>query len=380
MNASKEGAAPLRAPPADCAGEAGARKDLRTAWPGIIERYRRYLPVTDKTPVVTLLEGNTPLLPAPRLAEATDPSLSIYLKCEGFNPTGSFKDRGMTLAMSKAVEAGSRAVICASTGNTSASAAAFAARAGLRAFVMVPRGSVALGKLSQAAIHGARVLMVEGTFDQALDIVRRIAESHPVTLVNSVNPFRLEGQKTGAFEVVDQLGRAPDYHLIPVGNAGNITAYWRGYREYHRDGKIDSLPRMVGFQAAGAAPMYENRIIEEPRTVATAIKIGNPASWGPALEAVKDSRGWIDIVTDEEILRAYRMLAREEGIFMEPASAATVAGLVKIVKAGRIESGSTLVLTLTGHGLKDPDTALESASRPTSVPASLDAVLAQLGL
>ena len=380
MNASKGGSAPLRAAPADCAGEAGARKDLPTAWPGIIERYRRYLPVTDKTPVVTLLEGNTPLLPAPRLAEATDPSLSIYLKCEGFNPTGSFKDRGMTLAMSKAVEAGSRAVICASTGNTSASAAAFAARAGLRAFVMVPRGSVALGKLSQAAIHGARVLMVEGTFDQALDIVRRIAESHPVTLVNSVNPFRLEGQKTGAFEVVDQLGRAPDYHLIPVGNAGNITAYWRGYREYHRDGKIDSLPRMVGFQAAGAAPMYENRIIEEPRTVATAIKIGNPASWVPALEAVKDSRGWIDIVTDEEILRAYRMLAREEGIFMEPASAATVAGLVKIVKAGRIESGSTLVLTLTGHGLKDPETALESASRPTSVPASLDAVLAQLGL
>ena len=329
---------------------------------------------------MTLLEGNTPLLPAPRLAEATDPSLSIYLKCEGFNPTGSFKDRGMTMAISKAVEAGSRAVICASTGNTSASAAAFAARAGLRAFVMVPRGSVALGKLSQAAIHGARVLMMDGNFDQALDIVRRIAESHPVTLVNSVNPFRLEGQKTGAFEVVDQLGRAPDYHLIPVGNAGNITAYWRGYREYHRDAKIDSLPRMVGFQAAGAAPMYENRVIEEPRTVATAIKIGNPASWGPALEAVKDSRGWIDIVTDEEILRAYRMLAREEGIFMEPASAATVAGLVKVVKAGRIEPGSTLVLTLTGHGLKDPDTALESASRPTSVPASLDAVLAQLGL
>jgi threonine synthase len=350
------------------------------AWPGVIERYRRYLPVSDTTPIVTLLEGNTPLVPAPRLAEATDPSLAIFLKCEGFNPTGSFKDRGMTMAMSKAVEAGSRAVICASTGNTSASAAAFAARAGLRAFVMVPRGSVALGKLSQAAIHGAKVLMVEGSFDQALDIVRRIAETHPVTLVNSVNPFRLEGQKTGAFEVVDQLGRAPDYHLIPVGNAGNITAYWRGYREYHRDGKIGSLPRMIGFQAAGAAPIYENRVIEEPRTVATAIKIGNPASWGPALEAMKDSHGWIDIVTDEEILRAYRMLAREEGIFMEPASAATVAGLIKIVKAGRIEPGSTLVLTLTGHGLKDPDTALESATRPTSVPASLDAVLAQLGL
>ena len=370
MRTSKEGAA-------ECGGDAGAR---HAVWPGVIERYREYLPVTETTPIVTLLEGNTPLVPAPRLAEATDPSLSIYLKCEGFNPTGSFKDRGMTMAISKAVEAGSRAVICASTGNTSASAAAFAARAGLRAFVMVPRGSVALGKLSQAAIHGARVLMVEGSFDQALDIVRRIAESYPVTLVNSVNPFRLEGQKTGAFEVVDQLGRAPDYHLIPVGNAGNITAYWRGYREYHRDAKIGSLPRMVGFHAAGAAPIYENRVIDEPRTVATAIKIGNPASWGPALEALRDSRGFLDVVTDEEILRAYRMLAREEGIFMEPASAATVAGLVKVVKEGRIEPGSTLVLTLTGHGLKDPDTALESASRPASVPASLDAVLAQLGL
>jgi threonine synthase len=351
-----------------------------SAWPGVIERYREFLPVTDRTPVVTLREGNTPLVPAPRLAEATDPRLSIYLKCEGFNPTGSFKDRGMTMAISKALEAGSRAVICASTGNTSASAAAFAARAGVRAVVMVPRGAVALGKLSQAAIHGAKVLTVEGSFDQALSIVRQIAERHPVTLVNSVNPFRLEGQKTAAFEIVDQLGRAPDYHLIPVGNAGNITAYWRGYREYHRAGRAKALPRMVGFQAAGAAPIYENRIIEEPRTIATAIRIGNPANWGPALEAMKDSSGWIDVVSDEEILRAYRMLAREEGIFMEPASAATVAGLIKSVKAGRFEPGSTLVLTLTGHGLKDPDTALESASRPTTVPPQLDAVLAQLGL
>jgi threonine synthase len=349
-------------------------------WRGVIEEYRDFLPVTDKTPIVTLYEGNTPLVPAPRLAEATDSRMEIYLKCEGFNPTGSFKDRGMTLAISKALETGSRAVICASTGNTSASAAAFAARAGIRAFVVVPKGAVALGKLSQAAIHGARVLTVEGNFDQTLTIVRQIAERHPVTLVNSVNPFRLEGQKTGAFEVCDQLGRAPDYHLIPVGNAGNITAYWRGYREYHRASRVTELPRMVGFQAAGAAPIYENRVIEEPRTVATAIKIGNPASWGPALEAVKDSRGWIDIVTDEEILRAYRMLAREEGIFMEPASAATVAGLVKSVKAGRFEPGSTVVLTLTGHGLKDPDTALESASRPTAVPPQLDAVLGQLGL
>jgi threonine synthase len=350
------------------------------SWRGVIEEYRDFLPVTDKTPVVTLFEGNTPLIPAPRLAEATDSRMEVYLKCEGFNPTGSFKDRGMTVAISKALEMGSRAVICASTGNTSASAAAFAARAGIRAFVMVPKGSVALGKLSQAAIHGARVLTVEGNFDQALTIVRQIAERHPVTLVNSVNPFRLEGQKTGAFEVCDQLGRAPDYHLIPVGNAGNITAYWRGYREYHRAGRVTELPRMVGFQAAGAAPIYENRVIDEPRTVATAIKIGNPASWGPALEAMKDSRGWIDIVTDEEILRAYRMLAREEGIFMEAASAATVAGLIKSVKGGRLEPGSTVVLTLTGHGLKDPDTALESASRPTAVPPHIDAVLAQLGL
>jgi threonine synthase len=350
------------------------------AWRGVIEEYRDFLPVTDKTPIVTLFEGNTPLVPAPRLAEATDARMQIYLKCEGFNPTGSFKDRGMTVAISKALETGARAVICASTGNTSAAAAAFAARAGIRAFVMVPKGSVALGKLSQAAIHGAKVLMVEGNFDQALTIVRQIAERYPVTLVNSVNPFRLEGQKTAAFEVCDQLGRAPDYHLIPVGNAGNITAYWRGYREYHRAGRVKELPRMVGFQAAGAAPIYENRVVEEPRTVATAIKIGNPASWGPALEAMKDSRGWIDIVTDEEILRAYRLLAREEGIFMEAASAATVAGLIKLAKAGRFEPGSTLVLTLTGHGLKDPDTALESASRPTVVPPRVDAVLAQLGL
>jgi threonine synthase len=353
---------------------------MTTAWRGVIQQYRDFLPVSSRTPVVTLLEGNTPLVPAPRLAAATDPSLHIYLKCEGFNPTGSFKDRGMTLAISKALEAGARAVICASTGNTSASAAAFAARAGVNAFVMVPRGGVAIGKLSQAAIHGARVLLVEGNFDEALAVVTQIAERYPVTLVNSINPFRLEGQKTAAFEVVDQLGRAPDYHLIPVGNAGNITAYWRGYKEYQRAGRAKELPRMIGFQAAGAAPIYENRVIKEPRTVATAIKIGNPASWGPALEAVKDSGGAIEIVTDEEILGGYRLLAREEGIFMEPASAASVAGLLKLARARRFEPGSTLVLTLTGHGLKDPDTALESASRPTTVPPDLAAVLGQLGL
>ena len=349
-------------------------------WHGVIERYREFLPVSEKTPIVTLHEGNTPLILASRLAESLDPRLTIYLKCEGFNPTGSFKDRGMTVAISKALEEGARAVICASTGNTSAAAAAYAARAGIKAFVMVPKGAVAIGKLSQAAIHGARVLTVDGNFDQALALVTEIAASRPITLVNSINPFRLEGQKTAAFEVVDQLGRAPDYHLIPVGNAGNITAYWRGYREYHQVGKAKERPRMVGFEAAGAAPIYENRVIPEPKTVATAIRIGNPANWGLAAEAVQDSGGFIEVVTDEEILKAYRLLAREEGIFMEPASAASVAGLVKMVHQGRFEPGSTLVLTLTGHGLKDPDTALESAPRPVTVPLDLGAVLAQLGL
>jgi threonine synthase len=349
-------------------------------WPGILEQYRRFLPVGERTPVVTLQEGNTPLLEAPRLTEAAGGGVRVYVKCEGFNPTGSFKDRGMTLAISKALEEGSRAVICASTGNTSASAAAYAARAGLRAFVVVPKGAVALGKLSQAAIHGARVLMVDGSFDQALALVKEIAASHPVTLVNSINPFRLEGQKTAAFEVVDQLGRAPDYHLIPVGNAGNISAYWRGYREYCAAGMSKSLPRMAGFQAAGAAPIVENRVIAEPRTVATAIRIGNPASWQPAVLAVRESEGWIDAVTDEEIVHAYRLLAREEGIFMEPAAAAAVAGLFKSAKAGRLESGATCVLTLTGHGLKDPESALGAATRPVTVPPRLDAVLAAMNL
>src|SRR5438445_1235127 len=347
-------------------------------WRGVIEEYRDRLPVSATTPVVTLGEGGTPLVRSDRLSEET--GCEVFLKFEGANPTGSFKDRGMTLAISKALEVGSKAVVCASTGNTSASAAAYAGKAGLTCAVLVPAGKVAAGKMAQTLVHGARVLEIEGNFDAALGVARELAERYPVTLVNSLNPFRLQGQKTGAFEVCDVLGRAPDYHLIPVGNAGNITAYWRGYREYHRAGRVKELPRMVGFQAAGAAPIYENHVIEEPRTVATAIKIGNPASWGPALEAMKDSRGWIDIVTDEEILRAYRLLAREEGIFMEPASAATVAGLIKLVKAGRFEPGSTLVLTLTGHGLKDPDTALESASRPTAVPPRVDAVLAQLGL
>jgi len=349
-------------------------------WPGVVAHYRAFLPVGDRTPVVTLREGNTPLLDAPRLAEVVGGGLRVYLKCEGFNPTGSFKDRGMTLAISKALEEGARAVICASTGNTSASAAAYAARAGLRAFVIVPRGAVALGKLSQAAIHGATVLMVDGSFDQALGLVREIAATRPVTLVNSLNPYRLEGQKTAAFEVVDQLGRAPDYHLIPVGNAGNITAYWKGYKEYGAAGRTRGLPRMVGFQAAGAAPLVENRVIPEPKTVATAIRIGNPASWQPAVAALRESGGWVDAVTDEEILHAYRLLAREEGIFMEPASAAAVAGLLKAAKGGRLDSGATCVLTLTGHGLKDPESALGAATRPLTVPPRLEAVLAAMGL
>jgi threonine synthase len=349
-------------------------------WPGVVEHYRRFLPVSEQTPVITLQEGNTPLLEAPRLAEAAGGGLRVFLKCEGFNPTGSFKDRGMTLAVSKAVQAGTRAVICASTGNTSASAAAYAARAGLRAFVVIPKGAVALGKLSQALIHGATVIMVEGSFDQALDIVRQIAAAHPVTLVNHLNPHRVEGQKTGAFEVVDQLGRAPDYHLIPVGNAGNITAYWKGYKEYCGAGLAGTLPRMAGFQAAGAAPLVENRVIPEPRTVATAIRIGNPASWQSAVQAIRESEGWVDAVTDEEILRAYRQLAREEGIFMEPASAAAVAGLLKSAKAGRLQSGATCVLTLTGHGLKDPESALGAATRPVTVPPRLDAVLSAMSL
>jgi len=350
------------------------------AWSGVVAHYRAFLPVSDRTPIVTLQEGWTPLLEAPRLAEAVGEGLRVFLKCEGFNPTGSFKDRGMTLAISKALEAGSRAVLCASTGNTSASAAAYAARAGLRAFVLVPKGAVAIGKLSQALIHGASVLMLEGGFDAALAIVKAIAETRPVTLVNSINPYRLDGQKTAAYEVVDQLGQAPDYHLIPVGNAGNITAYWRGYQEYHRAGRAAGLPRMVGFQAAGAAPIVENRVIPEPKTVATAIRIGNPANWQAAVAAVRESQGWVQAVTDEEILQAYRRLAREEGVFVEPASAAAAAGLLKAGKEGRFEPGATLVLTLTGHGLKDPESALGAATRPPTVPATLEAVLAAMGL
>ena len=351
-------------------------------WRGVIEEYRDFLPVSDKTPVVTLFEGNTPLVPAPRLAEATDARMQIYLKCEGFNPTGSFKDRGMTMAMSKALETGARAVICASTGNTSASAAAFAARAGIRAFVMVPKGAIALGKLSQAVMHGARVIQIDGNFDQALRLVRDVKERYPtrLALVNSVNPHRIEGQKTAAFEICDALGRAPDYHLLPVGNAGNITAYWKGYTEYEAAGVIDRLPRMMGFEAAGAAPIVLGRVIDEPRTVATAIRIGNPASWKAAEAARDESGGAIEAISDDDILAAYRLLARSEGVFAEPASAISLAGALRLGASGRLRPRDVLVLTLTGHGLKDPDTAIANSEAALSIPPDLARLAAVLAL
>ncbi|MEW6684134.1 MAG: threonine synthase [Nitrospirota bacterium] len=350
-----------------------------TRWRGVIEQYRELLPVTDRTPIVTLNEGNTPLIETKNLAAAIAPALRLFLKFEGANPTGSFKDRGMTLAISKAAEAGADAVICASTGNTSASAAAYGARAGMRVFVLIPEGKIAMGKLAQAMIHRARVIQVEGNFDEALAIVKGVAERYPVTLVNSINPFRLEGQKTAAFEVCDQLGGAPDVHVLPVGNAGNITAYWRGYREYHACGRVDRLPRMIGFQAAGAAPIVLGHVVEKPRTIATAIRIGNPASWKTAVEAAAESKGQIDLVTDDEIIEAYRMIAGLEGVFCEPASAASVAGVIKLSKAGYFLGGETVVCTLTGHGLKDSDIAMSVSQKPTTIKARLEDVVKVLG-
>jgi threonine synthase len=345
-----------------------------SGWPGVVESYREFLPVSPSTPVVTLLEGGTPLLEAPRLSERV--GARVYLKLEGMNPTGSFKDRGMTLAISKAVEEGAKAVVCASTGNTSASAAAYASRAGLTCAVLIPEGHIALGKLAQALIHGAKVLQVRGNFDEALSIVRRLGESAPVTVVNSVNPHRIDGQKTAAFEIVDALGDAPDVHCIPVGNAGNITAYWRGYCEYHNAGRSTKLPRMLGFQAAGAAPIVEGHAIENPETVASAIRIGNPASWYAATAASSESGGSISAVTDEEILAAYRFLASEESVFCEAASAASVAGLLK----SEVPPSSVVVCVVTGHGLKDPDLAISQISVPATVEADYSAVLAAMGL
>lgn len=354
---------------------------------GIIEKYKQYLPVTDKTPIVTLNEGNTPLVRAYYIENLVGKGVEVYLKCEGLNPTCSFKDRGMTLAVSKAVEEGSKAVICASTGNTSASAASYAARAKIKCVVLIPEGSIALGKLAQALIHGARVIAVNGNFDDCLNLVKEITEKYPITLVNSINPYRIEGQKTGAFEICDLLGEAPEYHAIPVGNAGNITAYWKGYKEYKEKGKIKKLPKMIGFQAEGASPIVKGHVVKDPKTIATAIKIGNPASWKEAEKARDESGGLIEAVTDNEILDAYKILASKEGVFVEPASAASVAGVLKKAKEGYFDIRHTtddiqkrkIICVLTGHGLKDPDRAIDSIEKPKVLPAKLEAVVKEIG-
>lgn len=342
---------------------------------GIIERYQEYLPVTDRTPIISLNEGNTPLI----LAEALPHELGIenirlYYKFEGLNPTGSFKDRGMTLAISKAMEEEAEAVMCASTGNTSASAAAYASRCGLKCYVLIPEGKIAKGKLLQAYRYGAKVIMVKGNFDQALELVKAMTQDKKITLVNSINPYRIEGQKTAAFEIVDDLGDAPEYHAIPVGNAGNITAYWRGYQEYVKAGKSEVLPKMLGFQAAGAAPIVLGKVVANPETIATAIRIGNPASWQGALKARDESGGLIDSVTDEEITKAYRFIAEREGVFAEPASAASVAGVIKLAKKNFFKEGTRVVMTLTGSGLKDPDYALSFDDHIETVEPKLEAV------
>jgi threonine synthase len=347
---------------------------VTAGWRGVIDEYRDFLPVTDRTPVVTLREGGTPLLPAPRLSERV--GADVWLKVEGANPTGSFKDRGMTMAISMAVEEGAKAVVCASTGNTSASAAAYASRAGIACVVLIPDGHIALGKLAQALMHGARVLQVRGNFDQLLTIVRDLPNHAPITVVNSVNPYRIEGQKTGAFEIVDVLGDAPDVHCIPVGNAGNISAYWKGYIQYKEAGRSTKLPKMCGFQAAGAAPIVLGHPVENPETIATAIRIGNPASWYSATAAASESGGSISSVTDDEIIDAYTFLAKEESVFCEAASSASVAGLLK----QGVPAGSKVVCVLTGHGLKDPDLAIQAISVPSVIDLDLDAVLAEISL
>jgi threonine synthase len=348
------------------------------AWRGVIEEYRDRLPVSDRTPVVTLLEGGTPLVPAPTLSKRTD--CDVWLKVEGANPTGSFKDRGMTVAISKAAEEGSRAVICASTGNTSASAAAYAVRAGMLCAVLVPTGKIALGKLAQALVHGARLLEVDGNFDDCLTLARDLADGYPVSLVNSVNAFRIEGQKTAAFEIVDALGDAPDVHCLPVGNAGNITAYWRGYNEDMDAGRSTHRPIMCGFQASGAAPIVTGAPVAKPTTIATAIRIGNPASWQQALAARDESGGVIQSVTDRQILESYRFLAREEGVFVEPSSAASIAGLLQAREQHTLDAGLQIVCTVTGNGLKDPDWAIAGAPKPVTIAADAKAAAAALGL
>jgi len=352
-------------------------------WLGIIDAFRDFMPVTEDTEIVSLAEGNTPLIKASELTAELEVDIDLYLKYDGANPTGSFKDRGMTLAVTKAKEEGSKAIICASTGNTSAAAAAYGARAGLQSIVVVPAGNIALGKMAQALIHGAEVVPIKGNFDQALELVREISDNYPVTLVNSLNPYRIQGQKSAAFEICEQLEKAPDVLAIPVGNAGNITAYWQGFRQYHQAEKIKKLPAMWGFEAAGAAAISRNKIIAEPETVATAIRIGNPVNWEKAVQAAEESRGFISEVTDEEILASYSQIASKTGIFPEPASAASVAGLLKKLSLPENRerlAGSTIVAVLTGHGLKDPDTALAEINEPVPVKAELDKVLAKVGL
>jgi threonine synthase len=348
---------------------------FRSRYTGLIDKYRDRLPVHDDTRIISLGEGNTPLVRLHNLPRHVGTDVDLYVKYEGLNPTSSFKDRGMTLAVTKAVEEGSRAIICASTGNTSASAAAYAARAAITAFVLIPDGKIALGKLAQAMMHGAVVIQIKGNFDAGMQLVKDVAERAPVTIVNSINPYRLQGQKTAAFEIIEELERAPDFHCLPVGNAGNISAHWMGYTEYCEHGIVRTRPKMVGYQASGAAPFLRGHMIDHPETVATAIRIGHPQSWEKAWRAQKESEGWFEECTDEELLEAQRMLAQREGVFCEPASAISVAGVIKDIRSGKIPKLSKVVCTLTGHGLKDPDTAIKQVVRPPiTVEATLESV------
>jgi threonine synthase len=358
--------------------------NIASRYTGLIDKYRDRLPVSDDTRIISLGEGATPLIRLNNLPRLIGRHVDIYVKFEGLNPTGSFKDRGMTMAVTKAVEEGSRAIICASTGNTSAAAAAYAARAGIACFVLIPEGKIALGKLAQAMIHGACVIQIEGNFDAGMALVKEVANEAPVTIVNSINPYRLQGQKTAAFEICEELGAAPDYHCLPVGNAGNITAHWMGYCEYADHGIVNNRPVMVGYQAAGAAPFVAGAMVDHPETVATAIRIGHPQSWDKAWQVQKDSNGWFAAFDDAEILAAQKLLAEKEGVFCEPASATSVAGALHDIKKGRIPEGARVVCTLTGHGLKDPDTAIKQSTAPVvrikaELPAVKQAILANLG-
>ncbi len=348
---------------------------FRPRYTGLIDKYRDRLPVNDDTRIISLGEGNTPLIRLSNIPDIIGKEVDIYVKYEGLNPTGSFKDRGMTMAVTKAVEEGSKAIICASTGNTSAAAAAYASRAGITAFVLIPDGKIALGKLAQAMMHGAVVIQIKGNFDVGMQLVKDVGETAPVTIVNSINPFRLQGQKTAAFEIVEELGSAPDYHCIPVGNAGNITAHWMGYSEYHDNGIVNNRPVMCGYQAAGSAPFMRGEMVDDPDTVATAIRIGHPQSWDKAWKVKEECNGWFDECTDEHILATQKLLAEKEGVFCEPASATSLAGAITDIKSGKIPEGSKIVCTLTGHGLKDPDTAIAQSTRPL---ITIDATLSEV--